>query len=310
MLSRPALLLCLLAGACATAPPPVVPPPGAAALFDCLRINRLTVVSAHRAGPGPGLPENAIETIEAAAVAGLAVVEIDIARTSDGVLVLMHDAMLDRTTTGTGPLAARAWADLQTLQLKDNDGTVTSARIPTLAAALATIKARKMVAQLDLKRDSGVTEAQVAAAVRTAGVERQVAIITYTKEQALAAAKADPAILVSASIADAGAVAELAAAGLASNRLLAWTGTRAPDAPLWSALRADGVEVIFGTLGRPGQRLDDVYATDGDVREYVDLAAMGATMIATDAPQAAEAVLRAARGGVAVTAKCPVPGEK
>jgi glycerophosphoryl diester phosphodiesterase len=39
---------------------------------------------------------------------------------------------------------------------------------------------------------------------------------------------------------------------------------------------------MFGTLGRPGERLDDVYLADGNPSEYVDLARAGAVVIASD----------------------------
>ena len=60
------------------------------------------LVSAHRGGPVPGLPENAVETFEYALNHAPALIETDVRRTADGVLVLMHDETLDRTTTGTG----------------------------------------------------------------------------------------------------------------------------------------------------------------------------------------------------------------
>lgn len=307
------LIALLLAGSCASTggqTPKLRQTPSAspaALLFDCLRASQTTLVSAHRAGPGPGLPENALETISAAAAAGIPVVEIDIARSSDGVLVLMHDTGLERTSTGTGPLAARTAAELTALSLKDPAGALTSSRLPLLADALARVKAAGLFAQLDLKRSSGVTEAEVAAAARQAGVIGQVAIITYSDAEALAAAQADPQIMVSATVDDPADIAAFAAAGLVSSRLLAWTGFTRPDPVLWSAIRDAGVEVIFGTLGRSGDRLDDLYAADGDDSDYAVLAAQGVTMIATDRPHAAEAALRAARGGIAAFDRCPLP---
>jgi glycerophosphoryl diester phosphodiesterase len=47
--------------------------------------------------------------------------EIDPRITKDSVVVLMHDATLDRTTTGTGRVADHTWAELQQLRLKDAD---------------------------------------------------------------------------------------------------------------------------------------------------------------------------------------------
>src|SRR5690606_35917448 len=94
------------------------------------------LVSAHRGGPRPGLPENALATFEYALNFAPALLETDVRRTADGTLVLLHDETLDRTTTGAGPVAARTLADLRTLYLLDPEGTATPHRIPTLAEAL------------------------------------------------------------------------------------------------------------------------------------------------------------------------------
>lgn len=59
---------------------------------------------AHR-GCVAGWPENAIESIPSA-LADTDGLEVDVRLTADGVPILMHDAELDRTTDGTGPVAA------------------------------------------------------------------------------------------------------------------------------------------------------------------------------------------------------------
>jgi glycerophosphoryl diester phosphodiesterase len=46
---------------------------------------------------------------------GAEYVETDIRRSSDGHLVLMHDATVDRTTNGTGPVASTSLAELEAL---------------------------------------------------------------------------------------------------------------------------------------------------------------------------------------------------
>ena len=60
-----------------------------------------TQVVAHRGNSGP-LPENTRIAIESAIDVGVDMVEVDVRMTKDGVLVLMHSAAVDRTTSGTG----------------------------------------------------------------------------------------------------------------------------------------------------------------------------------------------------------------
>lgn len=56
---------------------------------------------AHR-GAGDVVPEHSMAAYEAAAQWGASCIEVSVRMTSDGVLVCMHDATYDRTTTGAG----------------------------------------------------------------------------------------------------------------------------------------------------------------------------------------------------------------
>ena len=58
-------------------------------------------------------PENTMESLEQAALLGCDVVEIDVRRTLDGVLVLNHDGFLERSTDGEGEVETTLYGDLQ-----------------------------------------------------------------------------------------------------------------------------------------------------------------------------------------------------
>ncbi|WP_405764696.1 glycerophosphodiester phosphodiesterase [Streptomyces sp. NBC_01538] len=60
-------------------------------------------------------PENTLRSFVAAEQAGLDMIELDLRLSKDGDLVVMHDATLDRTTTGTGPVAEMTLAELRAL---------------------------------------------------------------------------------------------------------------------------------------------------------------------------------------------------
>lgn len=57
-------------------------------------------------------PENTLPSLLEAVAAGADAVEFDVRVTRDGVLVLLHDATLDRTTDASGLLARRSYAEL------------------------------------------------------------------------------------------------------------------------------------------------------------------------------------------------------
>ena len=79
------------------------------------------LVAAHR-GDWRHAPENSIKGIENCIVMGVDIVEVDVRKTKDGKLVLMHDATINRTTNGTGKVSGHTLAELKELFLKDNQG--------------------------------------------------------------------------------------------------------------------------------------------------------------------------------------------
>lgn len=102
------------------------------------------IVVAHRAD-WRNFPENSLEAIQSSIEMGVDMLEIDVQRTKDGVLILMHDHNLDRTTTGTGNIADTNWEDIAKLNLKDHQGNVTAYKVPKLEDALLACKDRIMI---------------------------------------------------------------------------------------------------------------------------------------------------------------------
>jgi glycerophosphoryl diester phosphodiesterase len=91
---------------------------------------------AHRGG-GTVAPENTLSGLRAAAGHGFRGVEFDAKLTRDGVVVLMHDETLDRTTNGHGPVAQADWAALARLDAGSwRDRRFAGEAVPTLTAAL------------------------------------------------------------------------------------------------------------------------------------------------------------------------------
>lgn len=280
--------------------PGVATPPGAALplpdYFDCLRERGGVAIAAHRGGPAPGYPENAIETMQYNFDRGVRIFEIDIAETRDGVLVLMHDDRLNRTTTGRGHVSDTSWADMSGLRLVDNDGRRTDYSPPKLTDAL--LWARNTGAILELDRKKTTSFRNIAAAVRAAGAEQNVIFISYTDEEAAQIAAIDPDYMLTASARGSRDIEALEALGIDRTRLIAWTGTDRADAAAWGRNAREGVESAFGTLGRAGERLDDIYMADGDGSEYEDLANMGLVLLATDRPLEAAAAMTADDTGI------------
>ena len=111
---------------------------------------RDVIVSGHRGGMMPGYPENCIESFEKTLTMMPSFFEIDPRMTKDSVIVLMHDATIDRTTTGTGKVSDYTYAELQQFFLKDREGNVTTYKIPTLEECIAWSQG-KTILNLDIK---------------------------------------------------------------------------------------------------------------------------------------------------------------
>lgn len=252
------------------------------AFFDCVRESGGLLIASHRGGPAPGYPENAIETLDYGTDQGLIIHEIDVVESRDGVLFLLHDRTLGRTTTGTGAVADTDWADIQNLNLKDNSGAITAFTPPKLTDVLLWAKARGVIVELDKKPTTSFRN--IISQVRAAEAEDNVVLITYNDNQAVEVAGLAPDLMMTAGIDSAAHQRELEAAGVNFDHVVAWLGIRDPNPRAFEAIGNRGVEVAFGTLGRPGERLDDVYWADGDPSEFQDLADAGLTLLATDAP--------------------------
>ena len=247
----------------------------------------LPLVSAHRGGPTSGLPENSLAAFESSLNFAPALIEVDVRHTADDHLVLLHDETLERTTTGTGSLDARSFAQVRALRLLDGRGTMTSYRVPTLDEALAWAEGRAVLL-LDVKR--GVSFERVVTAVRTARAANRVVVIVYSLADHRALAALAPELVVSTPTTTDAEVDALLASGLDLSRTIAFAGVGVPDAALVARLHAAGLRVQAGTFP-----LDPTAISAADPSLYTPYFETGVDVLATDnVPGAAIAVQREA----------------
>ncbi|MER7186768.1 glycerophosphodiester phosphodiesterase family protein [Streptomyces hyaluromycini] len=131
-------------------------------------------------------PENTLRSFVAAQQAGLDLIELDLHLSKDGALVVMHDAEVDRTTDGTGPIAEKTLEELRALdagrgervpvfeEVLDSVRTPLQAEIKDVAAARAlaeVMQRRDLVSRVEVSsfHDEAVAEiARLVPGVRTA----------------------------------------------------------------------------------------------------------------------------------------------
>lgn len=262
-------------------------------LLDCLEAADASIVSAHRGGPATGAPENSIVAFANTLRATPALIEFDVATSADGVMFLMHDDELDRTTTGAGLAAEKSWPDIAALRLVDPEGRTTDETPPTFDEALTFVTDRTF-AQIDFKRSTRFED--VIDAVRRHGVEHRVVLIAYTTAQARRLHQLAPDMKISASIETPERFDETLRAGIPAESLVAFTGVRTVDGAMNAALDDADVEVIFGTLGG-GRSIDTEIAATRDDGRYAEISRQGVDVIATDRPiPAGRSLASAGRG--------------
>lgn len=102
------------------------------------------LVVSHRAD-WRNAPENSLQAIKNCIEMGVDMVEIDLKKTKDGHLILMHDKKIDRTTTGKGFPQDYTLEELSKFRLKNGAGHKTVHPIPTLEEVMNLCKGKILV---------------------------------------------------------------------------------------------------------------------------------------------------------------------
>lgn len=146
-----------------------------------------TAERAERIAHGGGLgraPANTIAALEQAMADGADVLEVDTQLTADGILVLMHDDTVDRTTNGTGLVADLTLAEMQALNAAfgyegepadrfAGDGIT----VPTLADSFAAFPDVRWI--VEIKPDTEEAARVMCETIREAGMETRALVGSF-----------------------------------------------------------------------------------------------------------------------------------
>lgn len=145
------------------------------------RLTQRPLIVAHRGRLSPDQAENSLQQMQRIATRKVGV-EMDLASSKDGVLYLLHDSDLDRTTTGHGPLAAQDSQALDAVRLKTGDGQPTDEALPRLAQVLDwAADAPEVMLILDLK---GTPAAKVVPLLREKNLLNRAILLTFDRATA------------------------------------------------------------------------------------------------------------------------------
>ncbi|GAA3141137.1 glycerophosphodiester phosphodiesterase [Streptomyces echinatus] len=209
-------------------------------------------------------PENTLRSFVAAQRAGLDLIELDLHLSKDGALVVMHDADVDRTTDGSGPIAEKTLAELRALdagrgervpvfeEVLEAVSAPLQVEIKDVAAARAlaeVMRARDLTARVEVSsfHDDAVAEiARLVPGVRTALVASRYGTDVVDRAVAVGAA----ALCLDIRRLTLEVVEHARASGL---RIVGWVVNTQEQLRLVRALELDGATTDYPEIKRTGR---------------------------------------------------------
>ncbi|HYW32966.1 MAG TPA: glycerophosphodiester phosphodiesterase family protein [Gemmatimonas sp.] len=252
------------------------------------------LVSAHRGGPGPGFPDNALSTFERAVGFGPMLIELDVRRTADGQLVILHDEDVGLRTNGAGRAGTLSLDSLQRLRLRDDNGTLTASRVPSLVEALTWARGRAVL-RLDVK--SGVSPADIVATLAAEQAFDRTMAIARSIEEVEVYHRLAPELMLSVWFdpdrngrLSPDELPRLLVLPIDRRRVVVGVGSVRDgwDRGVLDSLRAHGIRGMVSTFGA----VDSLALATGAWQPYCQFVSARVGVLITDA---AEAVARAAR---------------
>jgi len=260
---------------------------GLTTLATAMAAGPATLVAAHRGGAALW-PENSLLAFRSALALGVDALELDLHLTADGEVVVLHDATLDRTSTGGGPVRDMKLADLAAVRLKTRAGALTGERVPTFAQVLdlAAPTSVELVPEIkvDAKRQryDGIEE-KVLALIRARGLLARTTVQAFQVETIRRLRELEPQARTMLLVARGDVERDRARPAEAVRRARELGATdlgmnhRLIDADVMAAARAAGIRVAAWTVNE-----------EADMRRMVGL---GVDMVMSDRPDLAKRLM-------------------
>jgi glycerophosphoryl diester phosphodiesterase len=245
------------------------------------------LLAAHRGGAALW-PENSLTAFRGALTLGVDALEFDLHLTADGEPVVIHDATLDRTTTGHGTVRSFTLARLKALRLLDRAGAPSTDTVPTLAQVLELARPTSVTVLPEIKLDLARApypdiERRVVALLRAHGFLRRAVVQSFDDGTLTRLRALEPALRTMLLVNRVRMSAQAArsvdpvrwAVDLGATDL--GVDFRLVDAPMVAAARAAGVRLSVWTVN-----------TDDDLKR---MGALGVDLVMTDRPDRARELL-------------------
>lgn len=243
------------------------------------------LIIAHRGGAGLW-PENTIHAFEGARSLGVDIIETDVRSTKDGVLVVLHDGTLERTTDGAGRVGDMTLGELKKLDAAfrfSPDGGRTyplrgrGIRVPTLEEVFKALP--EMRFNIEPKQDAPSIVEPLCALIRKEGMTDKIIVGSFSNSVLAEFRRACPEVATSASPTEVSKFLAMQKAGLDGAYSPSMQAMQVPE-------YAGGLHVLTAGFVEAAHRRNlEVHAwTVNDEEAMRRLLALGVDGIMTDYP--------------------------
>ncbi len=142
----------------------------------------------HRGAPKQA-PENTLLSFQRAIDIGVDWIEFDLRRSRDGVLVVIHDDTVDRTTDGKGKVSDMTFGELRMLDAGNGQ------KIPSLRQVIDLARGR---VKMDMEIKERGIEGDIVDAIRSSGIVRQCMVSSFIYDSIRKVKELNPDILTAA----------------------------------------------------------------------------------------------------------------
>jgi glycerophosphoryl diester phosphodiesterase len=206
------------------------------------------IICSHRGVSHPNQIENSITSMEISLESRILLHEVDLMESSDGVLFLLHDETLDRTTNITGRISDRHSEELAIAELRGVDEN-----LPRFSDVLEWAKENEAYLMLDVKQ---APVKKVMDEVQSTDMMDRVMILTFNRERAREAFDYEGDFLVSVLITAEEDIDFYQ--NMAGNKdyLLAYVNKTADDS-LYEKVNEAGIPIVTDTMGELDDRANE-----------------------------------------------------
>jgi glycerophosphoryl diester phosphodiesterase len=185
------------------------------------------------------------------------IAEIDLRKSKDGTIYIMHDETVDRTTTGTGKIDQLTDKYLTGLFLKKENGEITKKRIPTFDEVLRFIRKKNINLMLDIKTP---IHAEAFELVKRYKLESRMLVLTFNMALTKKVAALSNQILLSALMESESDWEQYKEIDMPAGKKIAYVNSKTTQA-LIQELKKNQVKImadVSEALRNSGKPLDDL----------------------------------------------------